>query len=320
MIRVLFAAAALLCAATASAQSYPSKPIRMVVPWPPGQATDLGGRLLAQKMSEFLGQPIIIDNRAGAGGTIGTDNAAKSPPDGYTILAASSGPATVSPLLQKLPYDVEKNLAPVHLIGISPYLVVAAPSFPASNAREMVELLRANPGKYTFASSGTGATAHLISEWFNSLAQVKAVHVPYKGSAQALTDVMTGQVAYATETLAATGPHVRAGKLKALGISFEKGSALAPGVPSIAQAAGMPGFDVGAWLGLMVPAGTPKEIIARLATEAGKALQNPELQERLAGIGIEMIAKGPDDFGTYLKGETARFAAIIKNGNIRVDP
>ena len=319
MIRAMFFAAALLCATAANAQGYPNKPIRMVVPWPPGQATDLGGRLMAQKMSEYLGQPIVVDNRPGAGGTIGTDNAAKSPPDGYTILAASSGPATVSPLLQKLPYDVEKNLVPVHLIGISPYLLVTAPSFPANSAKELVELLRANPGKYTFASSGTGATAHLICEWFNSLAQVKAVHVPYKGSAQSLTDVMTGQVAYSTETLAATGTQVRAGKLKALGISFEKGSALAPGVPPLAQAAGMPGFDVGAWLGLMVPAGTPKEIVARLALEAGKALQNAEVQERLAGIGLEMISRGPDDFAVYLKGETARFASIIKNGNIKLE-
>ena len=320
MKRIFISITLLLCAAAVQAQGYPNRAIRLVVPWPPGQATDLGGRLIAQKMSEYLGQPIVVDNRPGAGGTIGTDNAAKSPPDGYTILAASSGPATVSPLLQKLPYDVEKQLLPVHLIGISPYLLVVAPTFPANSAKELIDLIRANPGKYTFASSGTGATAHLICEWFNSLAQLKAVHVPYKGSAQSLTDVMTGQVAYSTETLAATGPHVRAGKLKALGISMEKGSALAPGVLPLALAAGMPGFDVGAWLGLMVPAGTPKEIVARLATEAGKALQNAEVQERLAGLGLELIPKGPEDFAAYLKGESARFAAIIKNGNIKLDP
>ena len=319
MTRILVFMAALLCTTVAHAQGYPNRPIRMVVPWPPGQATDLAGRLMAQKMSEFLGQPIIVDNRAGAGGTIGTDNAAKSPPDGYTILAASSGPATVSPLLQKLPYDVEKQLAPVHLVGISPYLLVTNPSFPAASAREFIDLIRANPGKYTFSSSGTGATAHLICEWFNSLAQLKAVHVPYKGSAQSLTDVMTGQVAYSIETLAGTGPHVRGGKLKTYGISFEKGSALAPGVPPLAQAASLPGFDVGAWLGLMVPMGTPREVIARLAAEANKALQTPEVRERLAGIGLEIISKGPEEFAAYLKGETARFAAIIKEGNIKID-
>jgi len=319
MVRLMLAAAAMLCAVTAQAQSYPNRPIRMVVPWPPGQATDLAGRLMAQKLSEFLGQPIVVDNRPGAGGTIGTDNAAKSPPDGYTILAASSGPATVSPLLQKLPYDVDKHLAPVHLVGLSPYLLVAHPSFPANNAKEFIDLVRANPGKYTFSSSGTGATAHLIAESFNSLAKLKAVHVPYKGSAQSLSDLIAGQVSYSIETLAGTGPHVRSGKLKAFGVSLEKGSALAPGIAPLAQAASLPGFDVGAWLGLMVPMGTPKEIVARLAAESGKALQTAEVRERLALIGIEMISKGPAEFATYLKGESARFAAIIKEGNIRID-
>jgi tripartite-type tricarboxylate transporter receptor subunit TctC len=320
MTRIILIALAVLCGAAAHAQQgYPNRPIRMVVPWPPGQATDLAGRLMAQKLSEQLGQPIVVDNRPGAGGTIGTDNAAKSPPDGYTLLAASSGPATVSPLLQKLPYDVEKHFAPVHLVGISPYLLVAHPSFPANNAKEFIDLLRANPGKYTFASSGTGATAHLIAEWFNSLARVKAVHVPYKGSAQSLSDLIAGQVAYSIETLAGTGPHVRSGKLKTFGISFEQGSTLAPGVPPLAQAASLPGFDVGAWLGLMVPAGTPKEVIARLASESSKALQTAEVRDRLASIGIEIISKGPDEFAAYLKGESARFAAIIKDGNIKID-
>ena len=319
MMRIVFLAAALLCVATAHAQGYPNRALRMVIPWPPGQATDLVGRLMAQKLSEQLGQPIVVDNKPGAGGTIGTDNAAKSAPDGYTILAASSGPATVSPLLQKVPYDVAKDLVPVRLVGISPYLLVTHPSFPASNAKEFIDLLRANPGKYTFSSSGTGATAHLISEWFNSLAQVKAVHVPYKGSAQSLTDLIAGQVSYSLETLAGTGPHVRAGKLKTYGISFEKGSALAPGVPALAQAASMPGFDVGAWLGLMVPAGTPRDIVNRLSSEADKSLQTADTREKLSLIGLEIISRGPDEFAAYLKGESARFAAIIKNGNIKVD-
>jgi tripartite-type tricarboxylate transporter receptor subunit TctC len=320
LTRILLLAAAVLCNAAVNAQGYPNKPIRMVVPWPPGQATDLAGRVMALKMSELLGQPIMVDNRAGAGGTIGTDNAANSPGDGYTVLAASSGPVTVSPLLQKVPYDVDKQLVPVQLVGISPYLLVTHPSFPAANAKEFVDLIRASPGKYTFSSSGTGATAHLISEWFNSLAQLKAVHVPYKGSAPSLTDLMSGQVTYSIETLAATGPQVRAGKLKAYGISFEKGSPLAPGVPPLAQAASMPGFDVGAWLGLMVPAGTPREIVARLSDEAAKALQTAEVRERMATIGIEIISRRPEEFAAYLKGESARFAAIIKNGNIKLDP
>ena len=308
-----------LAAVAAQAQTYPNRPIRMVVPWPPGQATDLGGRLMAQKLSEALGQPVVVDNRPGAGGTIGTDNAAKSPPDGYTILAGSSGPATVSPLLQKLPYDVDKQLTAIHMIGMSPYVLVAAPSLPVNTARELIDLVKANPGKYSFASSGTGATAHLIAESFNAQAQLRALHVPYKGSSQALTDVMTGQVAYSIETLAATGPHFRAGKLKALGISFAKGSSLAPGLVSIADSAGMPGFDVGAWLGLMAPAGTPREIVSRLAAESARILQTADAREKLGAIGVEPIAKGPDEFAAYLKDESARFAAIIKAGNIKLD-
>lgn len=320
MTRLLLLVLSCAFAATALAQPYPSRSIRMVVPWPPGQATDLGGRVMAQKMSEFLGQPIVVDNRPGAGGTIGSDNVAKSPADGYTILAGSSGPLTVSPLLQKLPYETEKNFTPVQLIGISPYVLVTYPSFPANSAREFIDLVRANPGKYTFASSGTGATAHLISEWFNSLAQLKAVHIPYKGSAPALTDLMSGQVSYSIETLAGTLPHVRAGKLKAFGVSFEKGSALAQGIPSLAQVASLRGFDVGAWLGIMVPAGTPRDVVARLADAAEKSLQTAEVRERMATIGIEIIPQRPEDFPAYLKNESARFAAIIKNGNIKLDP
>jgi tripartite-type tricarboxylate transporter receptor subunit TctC len=318
-LRTLLAGALFFASAAAFAQSYPSRPIRMIVPWPPGQATDLVGRLMAQKLSEQLGQPIVVDNRAGAGGTIGTDAAAKSAPDGYTILAASSGPMTISPLLQKLPYEPERHFAPVQLVGMSPYLLVTYPSFPASNAKELIDLVRANPGKYTFSSSGTGATAHLIAEWFNSLAQLNAVHVPYKGSAPSLTDLMAGLVSYSIETLAATGPLVRSGKLKTFGISLEKGSSIAPGVPPIAQAASLPGFDVGAWVGLMVPAGTPREIIARLSEEAEKTLQTADTRERMTSLGSEVISRRPEEFAAYLKNETARFSSIIRNANIKLE-
>ncbi|HEY5899901.1 MAG TPA: tripartite tricarboxylate transporter substrate binding protein [Burkholderiales bacterium] len=317
--KLAVAALAFFASVTVQAQGYPNRAIKMIVPWPPGQATDLGGRLVAAKLAELLGQPVVVDNRAGAGGAIGTDVAARSAPDGYTILAGSSGPVTVNPLLQKVPYDPEKQLAPVYLLGMSPYLLVTYPSFPASNAKEFVELVRANPGKYTFSSSGTGATAHLIAEWFNSLAQLKAVHVPYKGSSPSLTDLMAGQVSYSIETLAGTGPLVRGGKLKTFGISFANGSVMAPGVPPLAQAAGLPGFDVGAWLGLMVPAGTPKEIVARLADETEKVMKMPDVRERMAAIGIDVITRRPEEFGTYLKGETARFASIIRTANIKLE-
>jgi len=303
----------------ARAQSYPSRPIRMIVPWPPGQATDLAGRVLAQKLSEQLGQPVVAENRAGAGGTIGTDAAAKAAPDGYTILAASSGPVTTNPLMQRTPYDVDRDLAPVAMLGVSPYLLVAPPSFPAANAREFIAAVRADPGKYTFSSSGIGATAHLISEWFNTSANLQAVHVPFPGSAPALNAVVAGQVDYTIETLAATNPLVRSDRVKALGISLARGSALAPGIPPIAEAAGLPGFDVGAWLGIMAPAGTPRPIVERLAAEIDRAMASAETRERFASIGIEVDSRPAEAFSAYLREQRAVFARIVERANIKLD-
>ena len=304
---------------TAFAQTYPDRPIRMIVPWPPGQATDIVGRLIAQGLQQALGQPVIVDNRAGAGGMIGTEAASKAVPDGYTLLAASSGPVTVSPLLQKVPYDSEKSFTPIHLCCLSPYLLVTHPSFPAANIKEFISLVKANPGKYSFSSSGAGATAHLISEWFNARAELQATHVPYKGSAPSLTDVVGGQITYSIETLAATGPLVRSGKLKAYGVSLAKGTTLAPDIPSIASAAGMAGFNAGAWLGLMAPAGLPREISARLSSELAKILTQPESREKFAAAGLEVDSQPSDAFASYLKGETARFSGIIKSANIKID-
>lgn len=247
MKRIVVLLAALLVAGAAFAQQYPNRAVRMVIPWPPGQATDLVGRVMAEKLSQVFGQPVVPDNRPGAGGMIGTDFAAKAAPDGYTLLAASSGPVTINPLLQKTAYDPERDLIPVVKVGVSPYVLVTNPAFPAANISEFLALVRANPGKYSFASSGTGATAHLISEWFNILAGIKATHVPYKGSAPALTDVVGGQVSYMIETVAATMPLVRSGRLKAFGVSLEKGTALTPGIEPLAVSAKLPGFDAGAW-------------------------------------------------------------------------
>src|SRR5687768_3491367 len=208
---LLVAAFALTCQA-AFAQQYPTRPIRLIVPWPPGQATDLAGRVVALKLSELLGQQVIADNRPGAGGMIGTDLAAKAPPDSYTLLAASSGPVTINPLLQKVPFDPVKDLAPVANVGLSPYILVTAPKFPAQNIKDFVALLKASPGKYKFASSGTGATAHLVAEMFNGAVGVQTIHVPYKGSAPALIDVISGDITYAVETMAATLPHIKSGR------------------------------------------------------------------------------------------------------------
>ena len=304
---------------TTPGQAYPNRVVRLIIPWPPGQATDLVGRVLAQKLSELFGQQVIADNRAGAGGMIGTDFVAKAAPDGYTILAASSGPVTVNPLLQKTPFDVNRDLLPVAGVGLSPYLLVTNPQFPAANVREFVALVKANPGKYSFASSGTGATAHLIAEWFNNLAGLQVTHVPYKGSSPALTDVIGGQIAYAIETAAATMPHVRSGRLKAYGVSLAKGSALAPGIAPLATAANLPGFDVGAWLGVMVPAGTPRPIVSRIASVLETTMQAPDVRERIAGISMEVDYRRTEEFSRYLKEQQARFADIIKKGNIKIE-
>ena len=250
---------------------------------------------------------------------IGTDVAAKATPDGYTLLSASSGPVSINPLLQKAPYEAEKELAPVANVCLSPYLLVTVPQFPAPNAREFVALLKANPGKYTFASSGTGATGHLVAEWFNGLAAVQVTHVPYKGSVPALTDVISGRVAYTFETIAATMPHVKSGRLKTYGISLGRSSALAPGIEPLATSANLPGFDAAAWIGVMVTAGTPKAVIAKLAAAAETAMQSAEVREKLFTVGVEIDYRRPDEFTRYLKEQTTRYTDIIKRGNIKIE-
>src|SRR5256714_5140153 len=225
----LLLAALTFAGTAAAAQNYPTRPLRIVIPWPPGQATDLMGRIIAQKISEQLGQQVVADNRPGAGGMIGTDVAAKATPDGYTLLAASSGPVTINPLLQKVPFDPVRDLAPVANVGLSPYILVTGTKFPAANIKEFLALVKANPGKYSFASSGTGATAHLVGGLFHGRAGLQATHVPYKGSAPALIDVISGEIAYALETMAGTMPHIKSGRPKAYRISTIQGSALGPG-------------------------------------------------------------------------------------------
>jgi tripartite-type tricarboxylate transporter receptor subunit TctC len=311
--------AALLLSGAVHAQSYPNRPVRVIIPWPPGQATDLAARLVGEKLSQQLGQPFIMDNRPGAGGSIGTDIVAKSAPDGYTLLAASSGPVSIMPNLQKTPYEPLKDLAPVSLIATVPFALVVAPTFPAQNAKEFLALVRANPGKYTFASSGTGATAHMFAELFNSMAQVKALHVPYKGSVPALTDVIGGQVAYAIETVASTGSHIKSGKLKTFGVTTARRSAGLPDVPPLAEAADIPGYDCAAWVGYTAPAGTPKDILAKLAAEIQKAMQSADLKERYIPLGMDVASSSPDEMGAYMKREQGRYAQIIKNAGIKVE-
>ena len=308
-----------LAASNVFAQAYPNRPVKVIIPWPPGQATDLAARIVGEKLSQQLGQPFVMENKPGAGGAIGTEAVTKAAPDGYTLLAASSGPISIMPNLQKIPYDPLKDLAPVSLIAAAPFALVVPASFPASNAKEFLALVRSNPGKYTFASSGTGATAHMFAELFNSMAQLKVVHVPYKGSAPALTDLIGGQVAYAIETVASVGGHVKSGKLKAFGVTTARPSAALPGVPPLAEAADLPGYDVAAWIGYAAPAGTPREIIVKLAVAIQKAVQSADLKERYVTLGMEPVANTPDELAALMRREQERYGAIIRNAGIKVE-
>jgi tripartite-type tricarboxylate transporter receptor subunit TctC len=317
-MRMLLIAAALAVAGAAQAQTYPNKPVRVIVPWPPGQATDLAARIVAEKLGTSLGQTFIIENRPGAGGQIGTEAVVKAAPDGYTLLASSSGPISIMPNLQKVPYDTLKDLAPVSLTAKAPFALITHPSFPAANAREFVALVRANPGKYTFSSSGTGATAHLFAELFNSMAKLSAVHVPYKGSAPAMTDLMGGQISYSVETVASVVGHYKAGKLKVYGVTTAKRAASLPEVPTLAEAAGLTGLDAAAWIGYSAPAGTPREILQRLSGEIQKAMQAPDMRERYIALGLDQASSTPDELAAYLRSENDRYAAIIKNAGIKI--
>jgi tripartite-type tricarboxylate transporter receptor subunit TctC len=308
----------LAVAASAWSQAYPNRPVRVIVPWPPGQATDIAARVVAEKLQSALGQPFVADNRPGAGGAIGTDAAAKSAPDGYTLLAGSSGPYSIMPNLQKTPYEPLKDFAPVSLICLTPFALVAHPSNPAKDAKEFIAQVKANPGKFTFASSGTGATAHLFAELFNSLAGIQARHVPYKGSVPALTDVMNGNVTYAVETVAATQSHIKSGKLKAFGVSTKTRAGAMPDLPPLAEAAGID-YDAAAWIGYVAPAGTPREIVQRLSSEMQKVLATDELKSRLVSLGLDARASTPEEMAAFLRREQERYGQIIKAQNIRVE-
>ncbi|NDE93817.1 MAG: tripartite tricarboxylate transporter substrate binding protein [Betaproteobacteria bacterium] len=298
--------------------AFPNRPMKMIVPWTPGQATDLVGRIAAQEISKALGQAVVVENKAGAGGLIGTDAVAKAAADGYTLLAASSGPVSIAPLLQKVPFDPDKELTAVALMGIAPFVLVTAPDFPAKDIREFVAKVKAAPGKFTFASSGTGATAHLFAEAFNAATGIQALHVPYKGSVPALADVMSGQVNYCVETAASTMPLIRAGKLKAYGLSIGRETPLVPGVPPFASALGLTGFDMGAWIGVMLPGGTPKAIVDQMAGIIEKSMQNPEVKKTFATISVEPEFKGPSDLTAYMKAYSSRMADVIKRNQIKV--
>jgi tripartite-type tricarboxylate transporter receptor subunit TctC len=316
------AAAAALPFGVARAQgsgAWPNRTLRIIIPWPPGQATDIIGRIVAQHLSVRLGQTVVPENRPGAGGQIGTNAVATAPPDGYTLLSASIGPITFSPLVQRTPYDVGKQLAPVASFGLAPYMLLVKPDFPAADLRAFLALLRANPGKYSFNSSGVGGAQHLLTALFNAKAGIEALHVPFQGSGPALAALLGGQVDYGIDTPAAAGRLVKEGQLRALGISTAKPSALIPGIPPIAAAGGPEDYDIGGWNGLMVPAGTPQPIIDRLYAEVRDGLAIPEIRERFEGIGMEVGVRGPDAFAAQLRDLAGTFGPLIQQLGIRAE-
>jgi tripartite-type tricarboxylate transporter receptor subunit TctC len=320
-IRVLAAlgglASILLCAGGAFAQTYPNHPIRVIVPWPPGQATDVAARMVTDKLTPVLGQPLVVDNRPGAGGVVGSEVAAKAPADGYTILAGSSGPISISPNVEKVAYEPLKDFVPISLLAVNPFMLVVNPSIPANNVKELIALLKASPGKYSFASSGSGATSHLMSVLFNSMAGVDAVHVPYKGSSQSITDVVNGQVAYTIETVPAVAGLVKAGKLRALGATSLTRAQAMPEVPTIAET--LPGYEMFGWIGLMAPTGTPSAITDRISAETRKIMQDPEIRKRFLAAGMEPAGNTPKEFAAFMKKQNDRYSSIVKQAHVKLD-
>jgi len=309
---------ALLFAGPILAQSFPAKPVRVVVPYPPGGPTDIVARVLFQQVAEATGQQFLIDNRAGAGGNIGAELVAKSPPDGYTVLIGTTAHAINMSLFKNLGYDVQKDLMPVSLLTQGPLVLIAHPQFPASTVKEVIELAKTKPGGLNFASSGNGQSTHLSAELFNTMAGIKMAHVPYKGSAPALTDVMSGQVDVMFDTTLSAMPFVKAGKLKALGLTSAVRSPAAPDVPTIAES-GLPGYEVFAWNGVLVPTGTPKAIIQQLNDHIRKAMLLPQVKDKFSAQGFAASWNSPESFGVFLKTEVDKWSRTVKASGATLD-
>ena len=313
------AAGAAFVVTSATAQNYPARPIRMIVPFAPGGGGDIVGRLLAQKMSEGLGKPLVIDNRGGAGGNIGTELAVKALADGYTVLLGNVGPLALSPsLYPQLTYDAVRDLAPVSMVASFPNVLVANISLPARSIQELVALIKSRRGKMNFGSAGTGTSTHLAAELFKAVARLDIVHVPYKGGAAALTDVIAGQVAYYFGSLPSSLPLARAGKVQALAVTSLRRSSAAPEIPTIAES-GYPGFETAAWYGVLVPIGTPRDIVMRLNRATIAALGAAEVKERLVQEGSEPMGSSPAQFGAYIKSEIEKWSKVVREANIKGD-
>jgi len=323
--RIAFSFAALLGVlwltmppAASAAQNYPNRPIRFIVPFPPGGGNDIVGRIVAQKLSESLGVSVVVDNRGGAGGTIGTDVTAKASPDGHTMLINNVSLAVNATLIEKLPYDTLKDLAPISLLGRQPNVLVVHPSVAASSVSELLALARAKPGQITYGSGGVGTASHLATELLKLMTRTEMVHVPYKGLGPALTDLMGGRLQLIISTLASALPQVKSGKLKPLAVTTAQRSSFFPELPTMGEA-GVAGYEFSTWYGLLVPARTPAPVVGRLNSETVKALNSPALKQQFAAQGLEPASSTPSEFGAYLKSETAKWAKVIRAANIKSD-
>lgn len=309
----------MLAAASAQSQAWPSKPIRFIVPFPPGAATDLLTRTVAPKLGEGLGQQVVVDNRSGAGGMIGVELAAKSPPDGYTLVLATVGPIAINPsLYAKMPYDPVKELAPLTLAGNIFNVLIVHPALAARSVKALIALARARPGELNFGSSGAGAADHLSAELFQVMTKTKMVHIPYKGGPLAMVDLISGNLQLMFATVPTAIGLIKGGKVRAMAITNSKRFPLMPELPTVAEA-GIPGFAVDNWCGVFATGGTPAGIVARLNAELVKVLAAPDVKKRLLENGIDAVSDTPEQFAAYIRAETTKWASVIKDANVKVD-
>ncbi|MBI3068894.1 MAG: tripartite tricarboxylate transporter substrate binding protein [Betaproteobacteria bacterium] len=305
-------------AKSAPAEGYPAKPIRFVAPFPPGGGLDLMARVIAQWLSDAWGRQVVVDNRPGAGGSIGAAIAAKAAPDGYTLLIVSSAHTVNATLYRNLPYDTLKDLDAVVLVTAVPHLLVVHPSFPASTVKQLIAIAKSRPGQVAYASGGLGSSTHLAGELFRSMAKIKLLHVPYKGTGPSLVDVLSGQVPVTFGTVPSVIQQVKAGKLRALGLTGAKRARLVPDVPTIAEA-GVPGYEAATWHGVLVPAGTPAAIVAKLNGEIMRMLNDSGIRARITRDGLEPLGSTPEQFDAYLRAEVRKWAQVIRTAGIRVE-
>lgn len=324
MKRTFFAAAiaalsvALAPAGPAAAQDFPTRPVTLVIPFAAGGSTDLVGRLIAERMAAELGQPVVVENKGGAGGNLGAAQVAKANPDGYTILMGTVATHALNPALyKKMPYDPVTSFAPVSLLVVVPNVLVVNPDFPAKTTEELIALLKKDPGKYSYASSGNGTPLHLSGELFKSMADVDMQHIPYQGAGPALVDVLSGQVPIMFDNLPSSTSHIKSGKLRALGVTTAKRAPSFPDVPAIAEA--VPGYETYTWNAVFAPAGTPPEVVAKLNAAANKALADPKVQARLADFSAVSVGSTPEELGEHVKKEIAKWAPIVKASGAQLD-